>query len=223
MDPAPVARRRKQRRQGHGSAWRWKQTDCWYYTLPGTKRRMGLFDEEGNRIRGLDNGQAAERALALAKLADAQQSGARIAEQQWLVARVCSEYLQYCERGVAAGSMSTDHRLGAVSYLNDLCSFCGALPISELKKGPIQEWVGSHAGWRSDATRRSVLAIVLAAFNRAELMFDIPNPLKGIKKPVGQPRLHSLSAEDEEALYQATEPCFRDFLLQHLYRLAPLL
>jgi hypothetical protein len=32
-----MGRPRKQRRQPHGSAWHWKQTDCWYYTLPGTK------------------------------------------------------------------------------------------------------------------------------------------------------------------------------------------
>jgi len=27
-----MGRKRKQRRQPHGSAWHWKQTDCWYYT-----------------------------------------------------------------------------------------------------------------------------------------------------------------------------------------------
>ena len=74
------------RRQGHGSAWHWKQTHCWYYTLPGTKRRVGLFDENGNRIRGLENSQAAERALALAKVANAQQSGDITAAEEWLVA-----------------------------------------------------------------------------------------------------------------------------------------
>src|SRR5688572_25540729 len=47
--------RRKTRRQSHGSAWHWKQTDGWYYTLPGTKKRIALFDEDGRRIRGLEN------------------------------------------------------------------------------------------------------------------------------------------------------------------------
>lgn len=37
-----MGRTRKQRRRAHGSAWRWEQTDCWYYTLPGTKNRMAL-------------------------------------------------------------------------------------------------------------------------------------------------------------------------------------
>ena len=41
------SRRRKKRRQSHGSAWHWKQTDSWYYTLPGTKKRVPLLDEDG--------------------------------------------------------------------------------------------------------------------------------------------------------------------------------
>ncbi len=47
--------RKRTRRQGHGLAWHWKQTDCWYYTLPGTKKRLPLFDEDGQRIRGKEN------------------------------------------------------------------------------------------------------------------------------------------------------------------------
>ena len=54
-----MGRSRKQRRQQHGSAWHWKQTDCWYYTAPGTKERMPLFDESGQRIRGKENQEAA--------------------------------------------------------------------------------------------------------------------------------------------------------------------
>src|SRR5690242_16813082 len=63
-----LARKRVQRRQQHGSAWHWKQTDSWYYTLPGTKRRMALFDDEGARIKGLANRPAAERSLAKIKV-----------------------------------------------------------------------------------------------------------------------------------------------------------
>ena len=39
-----------------------------------------------------------------------------------------------------------------------------------------------------------------AAFNRAEEMHGIPNPLKGLKKPPSQPRLQSISGEHEEAI-----------------------
>jgi hypothetical protein len=55
-----MARNRKERRQQHGSAWHWKQTDSWYYTSPGTKKRIPLFDEEGKRIRGKDNKEVAQ-------------------------------------------------------------------------------------------------------------------------------------------------------------------
>ena len=60
--------RRRTRRQTHGSAWHWKQTDCWYYTLPGAKQRVPLFDVDGQRLRGKENKQAAALALARIKL-----------------------------------------------------------------------------------------------------------------------------------------------------------
>lgn len=212
-----MGRTRKQRRNPHGAAWHWKQTDCWYFTLPGTKKRVALFDENGGRIRGRDNQDAAEHALARAKLSGEMQGVAPVADQAWIVARVCSEYLQYCERSAAAGSMSRGHRDQSVSFLNDLCSYCGALPVAQLKKSHIQTWIEGHAGWRSLATHRSVIAIVLAAFNRAEEMFDVPNPLKGLKKPQSQPRLQSLSPEDEQTLYDATEESFRNFLFAAIH------
>jgi hypothetical protein len=90
-----MGRPRKQRRQTHGSAWHWKQTGCWYYTPPGSKRRVPLFDEQGQRIRGKENQAIAERALARAKLADAARTEGKAPDETWLVARVCSEYLQY--------------------------------------------------------------------------------------------------------------------------------
>jgi integrase len=125
--------------------------------------------------------------------------------------------LQYCERSLAAGSMSKGHRTGSIAFLNDLCSYCGALPVSELKKSHVQTWIEGHAGWRSQATHRSVIAIVLAAFNRAEELFDVPNPLKGLKKPPSQPRLQSFSPTEEQALYDATEECFRNFLFAAIH------
>jgi hypothetical protein len=79
-----MGRKRKTRRQSHGSAWHWKQTDCWYYTLPGTKKRVALFDEDGQRIRGKANKEAAEIAL------------------------VCSEFIQNCQRRAANGSITYD-------------------------------------------------------------------------------------------------------------------
>jgi integrase len=210
-----MGRSRKRRRQAHGSAWHWKQTDCWYYTMPGTKKRVPLFDDGGQRIRGRENRQAAEMALARVKVAE--HGEATGSEGAWLVAKVCSEYLQYCQRGVTAGTISEGHCRNATGWLNDLCAYCGALPVAKLKKGQIQTWMGRHAKWRSPATQRSVLSVVLAAFNRAEAMFGVASPLKGLEKPASQPRLQSFSREDEEALYGATEERFRDFLFAAIH------
>ena len=69
--------RKKTRRQSHGTAWHWRQTDCWYYTLPGTERRMPLFDEDGGRIRGTQNRKAAQLALARLTLAGDGPTGPR--------------------------------------------------------------------------------------------------------------------------------------------------
>jgi len=213
-----MGRKRRDRRQPHGSAWHWKQTDCWYYTMPGTKKRVPLFDEGGQRIRGKGNKEAAELALAKEKLSwEAEAAGDATDNGPWLVARVCSEYLTYCERGLASGSISKSHRDNAVRWLNDLCEYCGALPVAKLKKAHCQTWLESHTTWRSSATRRGVLAIVLAAFNRAEEMHGVANPLKGLKKPSSRPRLDSISGEDEKALYGATEPCFGNFLFAAIH------
>jgi hypothetical protein len=121
--------RRKTRRQSHGSAWHWKQTDSWYYTLPGCKKRVPLFDEDGNRIRGLDNKKAAQLALARVKLGRGWSPEAPPASpDEWIVAKVCSEYLQYCERGVANGTVSKGHRDGTDWMLTTFASSVALCP-----------------------------------------------------------------------------------------------
>ena len=207
-----MVRARKPRRAAHGSAWHWRQTDCWYYTLPGTKRRVSLLDENGERIRGRENREVAEEALARIRLSGDGVGNRAPADEEWLTARVCSEYLQYCERRVKASGMSRSHLEQAKAFLNDLCRYCGALPVAELKKSHVQTWLDGHSGWKSPATHRSVLAIVLAAFNQAEELHGVASPLKGMKKPRSQPRLQSFTAEEEQSLYGATEECFRNFL-----------
>jgi len=178
---------------------------------------MPLFDENGQRIRGKENQEAAETALAKVKVANDSGSAGTQDRQRWLVARVCSEYLQYCQRGVANNTISQGHHGNTACWLNDLCEYSGALPVAELKKGHIKTWIESHTTWRSPATQRHVIAIVLAAFNYAEQQYEIPSPLKGLKKPVSQPRLQSFSQEDEEAIYGACEECFRNFLFAAIH------
>ena len=212
-----MGRKRKARRQQHGSAWHWKQTNAWYYTLPGTKKRMALFDDNGERIRGPANQAAAERALAKVKVTLADDGDGALVQGERLVAGVCSDYLLYCERGVAKGVVSAGHWSSAKSWLNDFCAFCGALPVSHLKKGHVTAWIEKHSTWRSTETHRGVLSVVLAAFNRAEEMFGIGNPLKGLKKPTPKPRLQSISPEDEQTIYSKLEPQFKNFLFAAIH------
>ena len=95
--------RPKTRRQSHGSAWHGKQTDGWYYTLPGTKRRVPLFDDDGQRIRGKDNKDGARPVLARVKPSEqGERPAAPPAVRDWGAARVRSEYIQYC-RGRRTG------------------------------------------------------------------------------------------------------------------------
>jgi integrase len=211
-------KKRGSRRQSHGSAWHWRQTDSWYYTLPGTKRRVPLLDESGKRIRGKQNKQAADLALARIKLSgDWQPTIEPAADGNWLVARVCSEYIQHCQRRAEANSLNKEYCGSVAHYLNRLCQYCGALPVADLQKGHVRYWLESQRTWRSPATHRNVIAIVLAAFNHAQDMFDVPNPLKGLKKPPPQPRLQSFTADEERALYEATDEPFRNFLFAAIH------
>ena len=180
---------------------------------------MPLFDEDGVRVRGKENKEKARLALARVKLAGEWQPEAAqpVSAADWIVARVCSEYIQYCERGVANGTLSKGHRENSVWVLNDLCRFCGALPVAQLKKGHIRTWIESHSTWKSPATHRTIIADVLAAFNYAEENHEIINPLKGLKKPVSQPRLQSFSEEDEKLLYTAIDEPFRNFLFAAIH------
>lgn len=206
-----------QRRQRHGSAWFWKQTDCWYITAHGTKRRQPLFDGDGRRIRGADNKRAAQLALARIRLTPGLASATSEGEQAsgvepWSVARVCFEYLTHCERAEKAGRMHPEYRRSVIRYLNQFCRYCGALPTAELKRGDVSAWVAEQPTWRSPVMQRNVITMILAAFNHVEREHGIRNPLKGLKKPGHRPRLHSISAKEEQAIYRAADPDFRNFL-----------
>ena len=203
----------RKRRRPRGSAWHWKQTDCWYYTPPGTTRRVPLVDEDGHRVRGPESRKAAELALARVKLAgEWRPTAAPAGEGEWVVAQVSSKFIQSCERRLARGVVSQGYRDEVVRYLNELCRYCGALPVAQLKRGHVKHWIEIHETWRSPATQRNAMAIVLAAFNHAQEIHNVANPLKGLKKPPPRPRLHSFSEEDEEAIYGATDEPFGNFV-----------
>ena len=208
----------KRQRRPRGSAWFWRQTDCWYYTPPGTSRRVPLIDVDGKRVRGKKNRQAAELALARVKVAGQWKPSPEPApEEEWLVIRICSEYIQYCKHAAANGTISAGYRDEVVRYLNQLCDYCGSLPVSQLTKGHVQHWVDSHPTWRSPVTRRNAITIVLAALNHARDMHDVTHKLKGLKKPPSRPRLHSFTEDDEAALYDVTSEAFGDFLFAAIH------
>ncbi len=208
----------RQRRRPRGSAWHWRQTDCWYYTPPGSKKRVPLLDEDGRRIRGEGNRQAAELALARLKVAGQWRPTAQpAAECEWLVAKVCSEYIRHCEAGVKRGAVSAGYHDDVLRRLNQLCEYCGSLPVSQITKGHVRHWVEGHPTWQSPVTRRDAMTIVLAAFNHARNTHGVPHRLKGLKKPPSRPRLHSFTTDDEKALCGAADEVFRDFLIAAIH------
>lgn len=186
--------------------------------MPGTKTRMPLFDEHGGRIQGKENKIAAEVALAKEKLTWADEDDAAvIGSGQWLVARVCSDYNQSCQKRAAKRIITDEYRDEVDRYLNEFCRYCGSLPAAELRNGHVQHWVESHPSWRSPVTQRNAMAIVLAAFNHAQEMHDVPNPLGGLKKPPPRPRMQSFTTEEEQLIYSATDEPFGDFLFAAIH------
>ena len=205
-------------RRSRGQAWHWKQTDAWYYTPPGTKRRVLLRDESGRSIRGTANRPSAELALARIKASGEWRPTVEPkSEDPWLVAKVCSLYIESCEQRAASGNLHPEYRAEVVRYLNCLSEYCGALPVAELQKGHIQHWIESQPTWKSTVTQRNAITIVMAAFHHARENFGLANPLVGLKKPPQKPRLLSFNAEDEKEIYSATDQVFRDFLFAAIH------
>ena len=216
----PSTEQSKRRRRSHGSAWHWKQTDGWYYTPPGTKRRVALRDSVGSRIKGPSNRAAADLALARLqsqKLWKPSSDPVSQVNEPLLVAQLCSEFLQHCEAKHRAGNLVAEYLEETRRTLNDWSSYCGALVASEVQKGHVEHWLNAHLSWKSPVTRRNVITIVLAAMNFAAAQHGIRNPIRGFKKPDHRPRLQSFSPEDEKAIYSATDKPFRDFLFAAIH------
>jgi integrase len=211
-------RTRKQRRQSQGSAWFWQQTNTWYFTEPGTRKRVPLYDAAGQRIRGREQQAQADEALAKLQTPRLTRQNPQLTlAQQWTVQRVCDTYLQYCAKSVEAGTMSANHYSTCLYTFRNLCRSCSELTLRQLKKQHIRAWTENQPGWKSPSTIRSVLKMVLAAFNYVQREHDVSHPLRGYKKPSPIARLQSFSAADEQALYQAANPAHRDFLFAAIH------
>lgn len=173
-----MARNRK--RQANGVAWHRKFDDGWYATIDG--KRIRLRDETGEAIKGADNRQQATLAVARRKLSipDSRRT------ETVLVAKVADSYIEHLRR-----TASAQHLENATRALNDLCSYCGALPARELKKKHLRDWVDRHPSWKSDNTKRSNLTFVSAAFSYAIKEEELleTNPIANLKKPTAFPRV----------------------------------
>jgi integrase len=176
------------------------------------------LDEHGRPIRGKDQRQAADLALARVKATGRwRPQPSEPPDSQWLVARVCSEYIAHCQRRLELGEISDEYCKEVSRHLNDLCQYCGAISVSEVRKGHIEHWVESHTTWRSPVTRRHAMTSVLAAFRYARQMHDVSHSLVGLKKPPQRPRLASFTTEEETLLYSATDEVFGNFLFAAIH------
>ena len=195
-----MAKNRKLRRQQHGSAWHWKQTDCWYYTEPGSNKRMPLFDGKGERVRGKDNKEAAQVALARIKVADERSTPIPPASSGWTVARVCDVYLADLHL-----SANPEWAVQVGKWLNDLCGYCGALKKIEFKKKHLRTWLKRHSTWNHN-TQRNVIGSVIASFNYCCKYDDLDvNPVAGYEKPSATPRVTSFTPEEEKSMYETAD------------------
>ncbi|GAA4462125.1 hypothetical protein [Novipirellula rosea] len=202
-----MARNRKSRRQQHGSAWHWKQTDCWYYTPSGTKKRQALFDEAGERVRGKDNREVAQLALARIKLAEELSPAGPVKSREWTVAQVCEIYLSDLTK-----TACPEWVVQCKYWLNDFCGYCGALTVHELKKKHLRTWLERHKTWNNN-TQRNVIGCVKAAFNFCCKFDDLDaNPVSSYEKPAATARVTCFSPEEETQIYAATNTAHALFL-----------
>lgn len=207
------------RRRSRGRAWYWQQTDSWYYTPPGTRNRVRLLGLDGLPLRGPDSRDAADLALARIQASGKWRAAPdpKVASQSDVVARVCSEYLVDSQRRVERGEICDEYFSTTKRYLNAFAAYCGAVPVGELKKAHVDQWLEGETTWKSNGAQRHAITAVIAAFRFFAERHDVPNPLKGLRKPPPQPRLHSLSPADETRMYAHASRQLRDFLFAALH------
>ncbi|MDP7017499.1 MAG: hypothetical protein QGG36_16965, partial [Pirellulaceae bacterium] len=139
---------------------------------------MPLFDEQGERVRGKENKEAARLALARVKLVDELSPQPTTSSGEWTVAKVCEIYLADLHQ-----SATLEWAKLVEKWLNDLCGYCGALKVEEFQKKHLRTWIQKHKSWNHN-TQRNVIASVKAAFNFCCKFDDLEsNPVAGYQKP----------------------------------------
>ena len=186
-----MARNRK--REANGTAWYRKFDDGWYTTIDGKRTRMR--DATGRTIKGKDMKADAQLAIARLKLS----IPATHFEGTILVANVADAYLEHLKAFATA-----DHIDNGTRTMNDSCSYCGALPVMNLKGKHVRQWVDQHASWKSDNTKRDPMIIVSAALNHAVKEEELleSNPIAHLKKPAGFHRVTFFKEEGVQEVLQ---------------------
>jgi integrase len=123
------------------------------------------------------------------------------------VAVLCDLYLEHSKRHHAPATYSW-YRI----YLQDFCNRYGVLTVAALKPLHVTRWIEAH-DW-SQSTRRGAITIIKRVLSYALAEGYIrEDPLRSLKKPPVERRKKLLSAEEQQALFDATpDQPFRDFL-----------
>jgi len=192
-----VARSAKRRRTPNGAAWFRKFDSCWYATIEGKRQKLRALD--GTPIRGQEKKREAEKAAARLKLG----MQPNPSNQFVTVGEVLSFYIGKIRKTESPKYVDQVQR-----WLDRLNAYCGAMDATKIKKSHIEDWIAGynkkhkddkHRGWTSPNSRRTIITIVLAAFNSCVKEEDFPldsNPLRGIEKPAAQGRVTFFEDED---------------------------
>ena len=123
------------------------------------------------------------------------------------VAVLCDLYLDHSRRHHAPATYEWYR-----TYLQDFCDRYGGLGVAALRPLHVTRWLEAH-GW-GQSTRRGAIAIIKRVLSYALAEGYIrEDPLRSLKKPPMQRREKILSAEEQQALFDATaDQSFRDFL-----------
>jgi integrase len=117
----------------------------------------------------------------------------------------------YLKAGLAR--LGTRRREETPRFLYDLCRHLGPRRLADCKPLDLELWLAAHPEWKSDWTKRNVLATVQRAFNWCMRMGAIPeNPFRGVSHPAGEA---GQPVEDHvfRRLLRNSDPPFRRVLL----------
>lgn len=161
---------------------------------------MPLIDEQGERVRGKENKEAARLALVRVNLVDELSPQPTTSSGEWTGVKICEIYLADLHQ-----SGMLEWAKGVEKWLNDLCGYGGALKVEELQRRHLWAWIQRHKSWNHN-TQRNAIASLKAAFNFCCKFDDLEsNPVTGYQKPKATPRVTAFTPEEETAILEAAD------------------